>query len=182
MIGAGESVVLAVRCVEAGRWSGTRGHSRTGRRAPMSVRTASHQSMTWQRIDEIAARTSTHSETRFLGDALRPVEHRASALVADLRPLPFQSGVLLCIEGQPVQLEVYDSPRTLASQWQPLLQAAAIDALDRPPIPTPGRRARRFLDRVRAGASAYAQLSTLEWNGRTVHAVATNPRHPLVMA
>jgi hypothetical protein len=108
--------------------------------------------------------------------------------------------VLLCIAGQPVQLEVFDSPRSLASVWSALLHAAAADALTSAPIATPGRRARRFLDRVRIlsegsnddapdGAedqtnrrvSQYAELTSLSWGDRTVHAVATNPRHELVM-
>ena len=113
-------------------------------------------------------------------------------LVGDLKPLPFQSGVLLCIAGQPVQLEVFDSPRTLASVWSALLHAAAVDALTAAPIATPGRRARRFLERVRhlsetpelsgRRSSPYANMDALSWHGRTVHAVATNPRHELVMA
>lgn len=185
-IAPGESVVLEVRCVEEGRWSGARVHRRSGRRAPLSVRTAGEQCLTWQRVRDLEARYGG-GDTHFLGDALVPVEQRAEALIAGLRPLPFQSGVLLCISGHPVQLEVFDSPRTLSSSWTSLLRAAAVDAVDRPPVPTPGRRARRFLDRVRAAQvlttpSPYAHLTTLNWHDRTVHAVATNPRHELVNA
>lgn len=94
------------------------------------------------------------------------------------------------------QLEVFDSPRSLASSWKALLQAAAVDAVGQQPVPTPGRRARRFLDRVQTAdkarvdigvevsrsSSPYADLVSLTWRGRAVHAVATNPRHELVMA
>jgi len=38
MIASGESVVLEVRCVEEGRWSGSRSRPRTGGLPPMSVR------------------------------------------------------------------------------------------------------------------------------------------------
>lgn len=194
LLNAGESQVLDVRCVEEGRWSGGSGHVRSGRRAPMSVRAAMEQSATWQRVRDLEARHGG-SDTHFLGDALASADERARLLVGDVRPLPFQSGVLLCIAGQPVQLEVFDSPRTLTSVWSALLHAAAVDALTAAPIPTPSRRARRFLDRVRhlsetgdtvepcsRRSSPYAELNTLSWRGRTVHAVATNPRHELVMA
>lgn len=196
LIQPGEAQVLEVRCVEAGRWSGARTHVRTGRRAPLSVRAARRQDHTWQRVADLEARHGG-GDTHFLGDALRSADERAARLVADLRPLPYQSGVLLCIAGQPVQLEVFDSPRTLASVWSALLHAAAVDALSCASVATPGRRARRFLDRVRVLSQAshdvthdpasrltsqYAELSSLTWGERTVHAVATNPRHELVMA
>lgn len=196
LIQPGETQVLEVRCVEQGRWSGSRTHVRTGRRAPISVRAAQGQVRTWQRIGDLEARHGG-GDTEYLGDALRSADERAERMVGDLRPLPFQSGVLLCIAGQPVQLEVFDSPRTLASVWSALLHAAAVDALPFAPIATPGRRARRFLDRVRIlseesnddardptirRASEYAELTSLSWGDRTLHAVATNPRHELVRA
>jgi hypothetical protein len=191
MINAGASQVLDVRCVEEGRWSGGSEHVRSGRRAPMSVRAAQEQSGTWQRVRDLEAR-HRGGETHFLGDALASADERARLLVCDLMPLPFQSGVLLCIAGQPVQLEVFDSPRTLTGVWSALLHSAAVDALTAAPIATPGRRARRFLERVRhlsetsdplgSRSSPYARLDALSWRGRTVHAVATNPRHDLVMA
>jgi len=95
-----------------------------------------------------------------------------------------------------MQLELFDSPRSLASSWKALLQAAAVDAVGQQPVPTPGRRARRFLDRVQMAdkacvdtggevsrsSSPYGDLVSLTWQGRIVHAVATNPRHELVMA
>jgi len=99
--------------------------------------------------------------------------------------------------GRPVQAEVYDSWRTLSSVWDALLQSAALDALDLPAEPTPGQRARRFLDRVSAvpvsesdgglgtalrGGTPYARLDALAWRGRAVHTVAVNPRHELVAA
>ena len=148
----GETVVLPVRCVEEGRWSGGRGHARTGRRAPVSIRAARQQDRTWARVRALEAQHGG-GDTHFLGDALRSADDHAAALVRGVKPLPFQSGVLVCIGGQPVQLEVFDSPRSLAGVWKALLHAAAIDALGAPPVPTPGRRARRFLDRVLALAA-----------------------------
>jgi hypothetical protein len=193
VIDPGEAQVLEVRCVEEHRWSGDRSHTRTGRRAPMSVRSALAQPATWQRVRDLEARHGGGA-THFLGDALRAVDERATNLVGDLKPLPFQTGVLICVGGYPMHLEVFDAPKTLAAVWPALLHAAAVDALTAEPVTTTGVRARSFLDHVRylseiaddgpnaTSRSRHAQLTTLAWRGRIVHAVGINPRHELVSA
>jgi hypothetical protein len=193
LVPAGRSRLLDVRCVEEGRWSGSRTHRRTLRRAPVSIRSAGGQARTWARVRRLEARHgggATHS----LGDSLRAVEQQAAAQVADIAPLPYQSGLLIGIGGYPLQLEAYASPRTLAATWSSLVHAAALDAVGSPPIPTPGYRGRRFVETVhaisasegssddRVRRSPYATLSCLSWRGRAVHAVAVNPRHELVSA
>lgn len=115
----------------------------------------------------------------------------------DVRPLPYQTGALFCVAGQPLQLEPFDSPRTFADVWASLVNAAALDALHLPPISTPGRRTRRFLDHVTAvpvagsdagaaagleGRTAYARVNALVWRNRAVQTVATNQHHELVAA
>ena len=137
------------------------------------------------------------SPTSSLLDVTHDAERSARALVAGLRPLPHQCGVLLGLAGQPVQLEAFDSWQTLEAVWDALLLSAALDAITLPAVATPGRRARRFVDRVSAvplgerdggvgtgltGRSPYARVEALAWRGRTVHAVAVNPRHELVAA
>lgn len=181
----GWSAVLEVRCVEEGRWSGAGAHVRGGRRAPVRVRAAGGQQEVWERVSRYGT-----SSTRSLLETTRDADAAARALVAGLRPLPFQSGVLIGIGGQPVMLEVFDSPRTLARVWDGLLHAAAVDAVGRPVVPTPGRRARRFVRRVAQvplaadgrGATAEARVAVLGWRGRAVQTVALNPRHELVRA
>ncbi|GAA1200040.1 ARPP-1 family domain-containing protein [Pseudonocardia alaniniphila] len=181
----GASVVLEVRCVEHGRWNGGGEHVRTGRRAPVQVRAAVGQHEVWERV-----RRYGQSATESLLETTRSVDDAAAALVGDLRPLPFQSGVLIGISGWPVLLEVFDSPRTLAQVWDGMLHAAAVDAVRRPAIPTPGPRARQFAQQTRSvpldangrGATADARVSVLGWRGRAVQTVAINPRHELVTA
>lgn len=193
------SVVLDVRCVEAGRWSGNDRHSRGGRRAPMRVRARSNPSQqeVWDEVGRVRHAYGA-GPTASLLDATRSVEDAAAELVRDLRPLPFQSGLLVGIAGQPLLLEVFDSPRTLAHAWRHLLNAVALDAVGLPPVPTPGRRARRFLDRLGSveattgadagagrqlvGASPYAEVAMTTWSDRVLHEVAVNPRHGLVNA
>jgi hypothetical protein len=191
-----EAAVLQVRCVEEARWAGAGQHRRTGRRAPISLRGLDGQAAVWQRIrryEQEYGAGSTHS----VQDATRTVAAEAAALVADIRPLAFTCGVLVGIGGQPLLLEVFDSPRTLHSVWRELLTSAALDAVAAPAVATPGRRARRFLDRVVdvpvqtrpagsgqsvSGRTPYAKLDALLWEGRAVHTVATHVRHELVSA
>ena len=193
LVGAGSSYVLDVHCVEQGRWSGASTHARSGHRAPTSVRAADGQAAVWAEVGRYEQRYGT-SATHSLLDATRqarPVD------TADLRPLPFQAGVLVGVAGQPLLLEVYDSPRTLAHAWPSLLRSVALDAAGAPAVPTPGRRARRFLEQVHgvrphgspagegtglSGRTPYARLDALLWRDRAVHAVAINPRHELVAA
>ena len=196
LVDAGDALVLEVRCVEEGRWHGAGAHVRGGRRAPVGVRAAQEQGGVWDRVRRYEQQYDS-SDTHSLLDATRRVEARAAAAVTDLRPLPFQAGVLVGIGGQPLLLEAYDSPVTFAHAWDALLRSVALDAAAAAPVPTPGRRARRFLDRLDdvrladspaglatgvAGRTPYARLDGLLWRDRTVHAVATNPRHELVAA
>ncbi|WP_219417777.1 ARPP-1 family domain-containing protein [Pseudonocardia nigra] len=181
----GRSAVLEVRCVEEGRWGGAGGHVRGGRRAPVRVRAATGQHEVWDRV-----RRYGDSATASLLETTRGADAQAAALVRELRLLPFQSGVLIGIGGSPVLLEVFDSPLTLAQVWDGLLHAAAVDAVGRPAVTTPGRRARCFAEEVKRvprnahghGATGEARVSVLGWRGRAVQTVAINPRHELVTA
>ncbi|HWH30555.1 MAG TPA: DUF6569 family protein [Mycobacteriales bacterium] len=199
VVPAGQRSPISVRCVEQGRWHGGHQHQRDGRRAPVKVRAlaARGQAEAWHAVAEYQEKYRAN-ETVSLLHAIDDVEQDASRLVAGLRPLPFQSGVMIGLAGQPLLLEVFDSPRTLAHAWDALLRSAAVDAAGMPAVATPGRRARRFLDRLRQvpvqgrgpagageaaiGESQYARLSFTAWDGRVVHAVAVNPRHELVLA
>ena len=194
LVAPGTPQVLDVRCVEEGRWSGNSRHTRAGRRAPISVRAAQGQGETWERVHQFENRYAA-SATRSLLEATGDASQAAAQLVRDVQPLPYQTGALFCLAGQPLHLEAFDSPRTLAAVWDSLLNAAALDALHLQPIPTPGRRARRFLDHLSAvrvtgcdagaaagleGHTAYARLNALVWRNRAVQTVAINPRHELV--
>lgn len=207
LVPAGASAVVDVACVEHGRWSGTDRHARRGRRAPATVRArAAHgagdrdeaQSQVWQEVARCERRHGGASPTASLLDTTDAVERRAAADLRGLRPLAGQTGLLVGVAGHPLLLEAYDSPRALAAAWDGLLAAAAVDAAGLPAEPTPGRRARRFLqgltgarpvERVPAGlavttrsASPHARVVTTTWRDRAVHTVAVAVRHGLVAA
>lgn len=199
LVRPGSSTGLEVRCVEQRRWAGGGRHDRRGNRAPVRVRARvpDGQQAVWEQVGRYEHRYGA-SATASLIEVTRPVEQRATELVLGVNPLPYCTGVLVGIGGQPVMLEVFDSPRTLQHAWDQLLRAAAVDAVDHPPLPTPGRRARRFVERLtdapvlderpaglgreRTAATAQARMRNLVWRGRAVHTVAVNPRHELVAA
>ncbi|MDP9406446.1 MAG: hypothetical protein M3P95_00710 [Actinomycetota bacterium] len=210
VVPAGEALVLDVRCVEQGRWgTGPDRHVPCGRRAPLGVRSRSGRSQgeVWSEVARLEQRYGD-SPTSSLLDVTADAADAAARLVAGIAPLPFQTGLLVGIAGHPLLLEVFDCPRSLAAAWPALLQAAALDAVALDvacrapapvsPQPTPGRRARRFLERL-SGASPYQRreaglgvqtsaaaphtdVSVVTLYDALVHAVAVNRRHELVAA
>lgn len=200
LVPAGQADVIEVSCVQQGRWGGTSTHRALRGRAPMQVRAALRrdQGEVWRTVHGFGDRFG-HDGTGSLRYAAGQAQKRAAELVDDLRPLPAQSGVLIGLSGQPLMLELADSPRTFWRLFRPLVRAAALDALHAPSDePTPGRRARRFVERLQAaeliageqaGAGAaitsrsqYVDVRGLLWQDRAVHTVALNPRHELVTA
>lgn len=106
--------------------------------------------------------------------------------------------MLIGIGGQPAFVEVFASTSALRRHLTGLLEAAAIDAALMLPEPTPGRRARRFVERlaaapmgderdVDAGAghalasrSEYHEIRGLGWDDHLLHATVFNRRHHLM--
>jgi hypothetical protein len=107
--------------------------------------------------------------------------------------------VTIGVGGQPLLLEVFDHPSTLRAQLRSLYRAATLDAYGAPALPTPNRRARRFVERLgriqldlepdvaqmgRLGRATTEQLDVAELRHRlsTVHLRASYRRHPLLQA
>lgn len=207
LVPAGGTMDLEVACVEAGRWHGAGAHASRGRMTSPRVRSAlrgergrpdrtrgDRQGEVWRRVSEYDALLGANDTASFATHAERAAAE-VRRLVGELRPLPGQVGIVVGIEGQPVMLEVFDSPTTLRRRFADLVTAAGLDALGRAPVETPSRRARRLADhvaRVRLvpsapagvgttvlGSDEYAGVAALAWRRRLVHLSATNPRHPL---
>lgn len=200
MVGVHQQVPVEVACVEQGRWGGSSSQHSRGRRATPYVadsvrRGRDVQGEVWRRVAEHTRGfeglgTGSFVDRLDLADAER-------TQWADLRPLPGQSGVLIGIGGQPYVAEVFDSSSRLRAQLPALLEAAALDARFAPAVATPGRRARRFierLDRVRPrrtepagiaertrGASEHLDVVALTWQGHHVHTRVTHVQHPLLV-
>jgi hypothetical protein len=216
----GQQLVASVSCAEAGRWHGATAQVRRSRRASMMVRSAQtiadeddRQGQVWQRVsryDMAFGATETASYVDHLnrradpeanGDSCDDGQARQAELTAGIkkiRPLLGQRGVLIGLGGQPAFAELFASTSGLRRHLPGLLEAAAIDAALRPPEPTPGRRARRFVGRLAmapigdelgadagsghamASRSAYHEIRGLGWEDHLLHATVFNRRHHLM--
>lgn len=205
---AGEKLMASVSCVEHGRWHGTTAQVRRARRASMMVRSAQtvadgddRQNEVWERVsryDAAFGASPTASYVDHLNRRAAPSDTSGGTGIQKIRPLLGQRGVLIGIGGQPAFVEVFASTSALRRHLPGLLEAAAIDAALMLPEPTPGRRARRFVERlataplgdeldVDAGAghalasrSEYHEIRGLGWDDYLLHATVFNRRHHLM--
>ena len=155
------SVVVQVDCVEAGRWNGATAHVRRARRASAGLRAtlatsapADRQQAVWAEVadlDVALGDSPTGSFLHHLDGALDARLKPAEAVgmrrkIGALRPLDGQRGVVVGVSGQPVLLELYPSSAALSAALPDLLNGLLVDAVadGAPPVPTPGRRARRL--------------------------------------
>lgn len=202
LIGVHQRVPVEVACVERGRWGGSPRQASRGRRATPYVRdavraasvgTGDVQGEVWDRVASHTRGTdnTTGSLVHRL-DAAPPPETDAFEVLAG------QCGVLLGVGGQPILLEVFDSPRTLRAQFRATVDAASLDATMAPPVATPSRRAHRFVERLEhislvesgdaglarlvAGRSDSVDVSGVRWNDRDLHLRASYLRHPMLVA
>jgi hypothetical protein len=213
----GQMMVASVSCVERGRWHGGAGQVRRGRRASVMVRSAQamtpggdRQQQVWDRVSRYDAAYGASATASYVDHLDRrgslPAASGTDAAanpagdIGGIRSLAGQRGVLIGLGGQPACLELFASTTGLRRHLGALLQAAAVDAALLPADPTPGRRARRFVERlstaplhvdtaVDAGAgralasrSVYHDVRGLEWTEQLVHATIFNRRHPLMEA
>lgn len=198
LVAAGTRALLEVACVEQHRWGGDRAQVTRGRRATTFVRQgfdeAGQQSEVWARVQRYGGASATGS----LAERLSAPDDQASWMLKRVRPLPGQTGVLVGIGGQPLALEAFDHPQTLHEQFEAIVRAACLDALGRPALPTPGRRARRLVERLeqtkldhepdvgqtsKLGRARTTNLDvmSLQQSYRRLHLRATNRRHPILI-
>ena len=171
-------VPVPVACVEAGRWgTGTRSFGRAGQRVSRRIRrtitrsvhavpgqVARHvdQSGVWQGVVAVLEERHAFADTRSLLAAredivldsgidpnLAAVDH-AVRVLRTLRPLPLQTGVVVAIGDRCVSAELFDRPETLATFWDEIVSAVALDVPARIDGARPSiSRALRFLRRVK---------------------------------
>lgn len=198
LIAAGSRTSIEVACVEQHRWGGDRQQTTLGRRATTYVRhgfdETGQQGEVWDRVQQYGGDSATGS----LAERLATPDDQVRRILRRVRPLPGQTGVLVGIGGQPLTLETFDHPQTLHEQFEAIVRAAWLDAEGRPYLTTPGRRARRMVERlertrlvVEPAAGEPAQLGrartsdldviTLRQSSRCLHLRATYRRHPILL-
>jgi hypothetical protein len=209
---SGRHIVTNVSCVEQGRWHGHRDQVHRSRRASVMVRAAQATSPDASRQTAVRDRVSRYDAAFGASDTSSYVDHldrrgarvrrgASTPITPELsRPLAGQRGVIIGLAGQPAILELFPSTDALASHLPALIEAVSVDGALAPPIPTPGRRARRLVERLErlhlqvdpttdagdgravAGHTAYHRAAGVVWRDQLAHAAVFNARHPLLAA
>ncbi len=148
LVPAKRQVVIDVSCVEAGRWSRRRGErfheanevlSTSLRRKMTRNVTASlargsgfdaDQGEVWSEISDRIRISGTPSDTEAYADYRASRDPDLEALTGAFRPIDGQVGFVACIGESVVGLEVIGRPEVFRSDFQALLRAYAIDAID----------------------------------------------------
>ncbi|MBW2280154.1 MAG: hypothetical protein JRG76_12440 [Deltaproteobacteria bacterium] len=150
-----DSVVIDVSCVEAGRWSRRRSYtpgtakfdelgsivshslrhkmSHSVRRALEAKRGyRADQGEVWNEVGLRLSGSGTRSPTASYSDHQRTRSPRLKQIRDEIHPTVGQVGLLAAIDGQVVGLDVIGRPDVFLRYFERLLDAYAIDALDRP--------------------------------------------------
>lgn len=199
LLAGGASYDLPARCVEQGRWNGTKDQLLTCCRVAYSVSAARRdgadlvdQGDVWRRIDRFEQRFG-RTASASLFDHLR----RQPAPVIPV--LEGQRGVVIGIGGRVVAAEVFGRSRGLRTRWDGIIAAAWLDAVQAPAVATPAKGARDFVRRLGSvgltgtgsagiGRRLTARHPTLHVQGlgttssQIVHVAAIDPTHPYVLA
>jgi hypothetical protein len=208
-VAANSSRELPVVCVERGRWGGAVDQQLGERRAPAKVRAAlrglrregqratqnhADQGVVWNEVNQYGRTLKNLGGTESLVE-LRQVIDR-DARLPKVHSLPGQIGVMVGIAGHPIALELFDHPDTLAERLESILQGYLPDAMPIHYAPTPGYRARAFLQKAGSKKLFLTPQAPLLRNrpdplvateafvhaNRLVHISTLNVKHELVLA
>jgi hypothetical protein len=163
---AGQSTVVPVSCVEAGRWGARRPMASTGHHAPGSLRAGktrsqpprtgapgdriSDQGQVWASVERVADLHDVESATGALEDVRLRADRRLAAALDGVTAAPGQTGVVCLLGDRVVGLDLFDRPATLGRYLRSIVAGHALDAVDGAPGGDPVRAAEVFLARVAA--------------------------------
>lgn len=210
-IGAGEALEIPVACVEAGRFSGNQTRRPAGR-APISVVAAGFpgprnrdrcQQEVWNAVSRQERRSGTrptHSLEQVMQEDVRTqTTQRQLASEIDVRfaPRDDQVGVVIAISGEPLLIEVFDSPQLARTLLHDLLKGVAFDIDFSFPFPATEDRIKEFLRetsrtpfKAKSSVGASYRLTgsgdqvtmhgTWTSPSECLHLLAINHRHPVL--
>jgi len=192
----GQSIVLPVNCVEAGRWNSGRGHRATNLRGAYSVREARRrafktapgmaQGAVWERISRIEEGLGERSATSNFKERatarqdrlnssreqLARGEHIIDTEMAEhpamLKPMSGQRGVVIAIGGEIVAAEVFASSTAFADRWEGIAIAAEIDGRFADARPVRSQDARDFIDALESATPVVDGKGTFTWEGHGI--------------
>jgi hypothetical protein len=172
LVGAGQKLVIPVSCVEQGRWVYRSKDFRSVRRTLFAKARAakmrhvteslvvngerrSNQAEVWAAVAVKAAAYRVESPTLAMADVYEEAAPRLNAYATAFRAEPSQRGAVVAIDGKPVGVELFDSPKTFAHYLERLVGSYALDAMETAGSvsPTPSEEeARRFLESIAAAS------------------------------
>ena len=146
LVPAGATVEIPVSCVEAGRWrreSAAAGRARyslsakirAGKLAAVarSARSIgdflSDQARVWGDVDLSLDAHKVRTRTKAYSEIHQVRGREIDKFVRQLTPSPNQTGVLALLNGEPLSLDLFDRPSTLALAWEELVGSYATEAL-----------------------------------------------------
>lgn len=192
----GQSIVIPVNCVEAGRWNAGRGHRSTNLKGAYSVREARRrafktapgmaQGAVWDRISRIEEGLGERSATSNFTERATARQSRIvtskeqlarGERVSDtemvnhpamLKPLAGQRGVVIAIGGEIVAAEVFASSTAFAERWEGIAIAAEIDGRFADTRPVRSQDARDFIDALEHSTPVVDGKGTFTWEGHGI--------------
>jgi hypothetical protein len=158
LIAAGESAMLAVSCVEAGRWDGRR-HAERMRPSPQAADPAlrrvkrlsaaatglADQHEVWNEVEERLHRHSVRSPSAAMSDVYDGRRGELSELSGAVVHRAGQTGALALVAGRPAALDLVSRPDAFASLLPRLCQGYALGALGAPAAEPEPNAAAAFL-------------------------------------
>lgn len=215
LIAAGSKTLLPVSCVEAGRWhyeesedfgasasvhsySRLRGRNKADVADSLRSGSARHvdQQAVWDEVDDLHVALGVESPHGAMADAFDASRGTLDAIASELsEPEPSQTGVIACVGGRPIALDLFDRPETLQKLWQRLIAGYAMDAITHDVVTPEEQDVKGFIaDATTAEATEHEGIglgtdvvitgdntvgSALTWEGGVVH-LAVFPKHEVV--
>jgi len=153
LVPAETTLEIPVSCVEAGRWRhATSKASRTDYALSPKLRAMKRRSVTtsarafgtfvadqgavWRGVASHLGELGVDSDTLAYSDIEKQRRQEIEDGLRQLQPGTGQSGVLAFVDGEPVALDLFDRPSTLARLWQGLIGSYVAESL----IPKSGGR------------------------------------------